>query len=115
MSPGGGDQAKFWAKLEEWGEEEVRIFLATGRMGGGHKHQLAEEWLRQKDQERADAVEREQIEIARDAASSARAAADSARDSVREARRANKIATAAIIMAIVSIIITAIGLYVQSV
>src|SRR3546814_3567974 len=106
----GHEQADYLKWLEVRGEDEVRTLLATGKIGeANHRKRLAEDWLRRKDQERADALAREQVEFARYAASSARDAADSARETAREAReanriakRANKIAIAAIAAAIIS-------------
>ena len=92
-----------WPILEELGETEVRSRLLAA--WGESKRPYVEEWLRLKDQARDDALNREQMDIARDAAASARDAADSARVTAREARKANKIATAAIIIATGSMIV----------
>ena len=105
------DQKKvdFFAQLDGLGEDQVRESIAAG-VYNPTRTRLAEEWLRRKDQERENALTREQMDIARDAAASARIAADSARESVREAKRSNTIARTAIAIAIVSIIIAVIGL-----
>ena len=109
---------KLFTSLEKTGEDGVRKLLAFGRVYGKDSVELVRVWLDQKTQERASAVEREQMAIARDAAASARDAADSARDSsdsaramAREARTANTMATIAIAIAIAGIIMSVIGLF----
>ena len=106
------DIDEFYAELEKEGEDQVRKNLATERIYGSTKRPLVEEWLRRKDQEREDSLNREQIKIAREAASAASEAAraaessaKSARDTAREARKANKLATMAIIIAAGSMIV----------
>lgn len=96
---------QFWAELDELGEDEVRGRFASERVYDSGKRPLVQEWLRRKDQERKDALNREQIEIARDAAASARDAADSARAAANEAQAANKIAKIAIAIAAIAAII----------
>jgi len=67
---------KFWAELDDLGEEEVRDRIVTGRYGAGNKKlQLAREWLRRRETERIEASNREQIRIARSAKNAAWAAA----------------------------------------
>ena len=112
------DIDEFYAGLEKEGEDQVRKNLATERIYGSDKRPRVEEWLRRKDQDREDSRNREEIEIARDAAASARDAADAARDAadtaretVREARKANKIATMAIAIAIGSMIVVLISAF----
>ena len=111
----------FWAELETLGEESVRVRIMTGAYAPkSAKRQLAEEWIRKKDQERADDLEArklasqsEQIDIARDAKDAAWAAADAARDAAREAKKANIIATLALIAAIPAIAISLIALFLR--
>lgn len=73
---------------------------------------VAEAWLRQKDQERADALalrneasQAEHLEIAR-------SAKDAAWEAARAAKHANRIATAALIAAAVAIAVSIVGLFV---
>jgi CHASE3 domain sensor protein len=83
-----GDE-QLWDELEEVGEDKVRASLAANVYGkAGKKSTLVEEWLRRKDQGREDSLNREQTEIARDAATSARDAADAARDAADAALEA---------------------------
>jgi len=74
-------RTEFFQDLERLGEQEVRIRLRNGNYGDWKKG-VVEEWLRQRDQERADAESerisasnREQIIIARSAKNAAWAAA----------------------------------------
>jgi hypothetical protein len=99
------DPETFFAELEAAGEIAIRNRLATNAIYGGDKKPLVEEWLRRKDQERADAFNAEQLAVARADAAAARDAADAARDAAREAKTANRIAKAAIVIAIISTII----------
>ena len=76
------DRDKFFAELEELGEEEVRIRYTSARVYGAGKANLVKAWLNKKDQERAASEEarnddsnREQINIARSAKNAAWAAA----------------------------------------
>lgn len=49
---------QFWAELEEAGEEVVRERVIAKRYGSGnYKLELAQEWLRLKEQERIEAKE----------------------------------------------------------
>lgn len=105
------DPDQFFAELEALGEDEVRKNLASEQVYGAAKRSLATEWVRRKDQEHADALNREQIAVARSAAEAAREAATSARDTAREARTSNKIAIAAVIVAVASMIVAAITLF----
>lgn len=109
------DPDPLFANFERDGEKQVRTNIATSKYNAP-KRELALQWLALKDQERADAFTREQIDIARDAADSARDAATSARDAASsartqadEARRANKIAKAAIAIAIIGVAISIMG------
>lgn len=97
------DPNKFFAELEKLGEDEARKRLASKAVYGGDKAALVEEWLRRKDQERSDAVKREEISVAR-------AAADAARDAAHEARTANKTARIAIAIAAIAVIVSIITL-----
>ena len=110
------DPVEFYAELEKIGEDEVQTRLALAHVYGPDKVPLVVVWLRRKDQDRNEASNREQIEIAREAASAASKAAraaessaDSARATAREARKANKIATKAMIIAIGSMIVVIIN------
>ena len=97
------DPDEFFAELEEIGEDEVRKRFATGRIYDHGKSPLVEEWLRRKDQEREDSLNREQIEIAREAATSARDAARAARSAVNTAKIVAIIAAIAIILSIINL------------
>lgn len=91
---------QFFAELEKTGEDVVRTRVATRTVygAGNKKHQLAEEWLRRKDQERRDAIDAENLSIAK-------AARDAALDAAKAARHANRIATIALIVATLAIAI----------
>ena len=95
--------AKFWAKLDELGEEQVRLNI-IGQIYGPNsdKLRLANEWLRRKAQEREDAAARELLEAelahldeAAKANLLAREANDIAHSSMVFARTANTIASEA--------------------
>lgn len=48
------DKAKFWCELDELGEEQVRVRLATGRYGNStDERRLVQEWLLRQSDERA--------------------------------------------------------------
>ena len=84
---------EFWSELDELGEDEVRVRLYVQKRYGdaSDKRALAEEWLRRKAAATHDAIEQEQLQIARDAA--------------RQARLANKIAAAAFIVSVIAVLI----------
>ena len=90
---------EFFAELEKTGEHQVRAQFVTASVYGSSERDLAEEWLRRKDQERKDSFNREQLEIARDAA-------DAARDAARAAKTAANTAKIALVIAAISIIIS---------
>lgn len=92
------DADPFYANLEELGEEQVRTNLAAGSVWEVGKANLAREWLARKAEERARAIESEEIEIARSASIAARDAADAARS-------ANTRATMALIIAAITAIV----------
>jgi len=104
------EKEEFWAELDEVGETEVRVRLATKIYGDiNNKGSLAREWLMRKDQARESARELrneasrvEQIDIARSAKDAAWAAA-------RAAEKANTRATIALIIATISTIIAIVG------
>jgi hypothetical protein len=96
--------ADFFRDLSEQGEEAVRAKLAAG-IYAGKRIGLAEEWLRQRDQERSDFSQSEQITIARSAKDAAWAAARAAERAARHASMANKIAIAAAVIATISAVI----------
>jgi hypothetical protein len=75
---------QFWGKLEELGEDQVRLNVSLQRYGAPNvdKRVLAEEWLRKKDQDRRsarewamDASSSENLRVARSAKNAAWAAA----------------------------------------
>ena len=126
----GIDHNALYAELEAMGEAEVRITLAKGLFQMGQKTNLAQEWLRGKDEERAAAssakrdtreeetlsIAKEANEIARSASFAASAAAASAseantisRSNSRRAWRAEIIAAIAAAAAIVAAIAAVMG------
>lgn len=83
-------------ELEEAGEDTVRYSIAHGSFFGNHE--VAEEWLRQKEAARLAAIQKEALAIAKDTAASARRSASAAYEQARWAKWAAVIAaTAAII------------------
>jgi hypothetical protein len=115
------DAAPIIARLEELGENQVKLLMSTGGLPTGWQPVIIE-WLRTKDQEATrlrDASQSEQIEIARSASRAAeRAAAAAERASAAAERqataaeRANTRATIALVIAIVSIIATAVSIWI---
>ena len=103
----GIDHNTLYAELEAMGEAEVRITLAKGLFLMGQETNLAQEWLRVKDEERVaassskrNAREEEILSIAKEAnriASEARAAAF---EQARWAKWAAIVATVAAIIAV---------------
>ena len=71
-------EERLWPELEALGEEEVRLRLASNVYIGDERERV-EKWLRQKDQslaeERKEASNREQVNIARSTKNAAWAAA----------------------------------------
>ncbi len=96
---------KLYTHLEKTGEDEVRKRLAAGRVYGEDKVALVRDWLDRKAQERASVVEREKIEIARDAATAARDAADAARSANTRAKIALIIAATTAIALIIDLVV----------
>ncbi len=104
------DPDEFFAELEEIGEDEVRTRLATQRIYGSDKRPLVEEWLRQRESSRKEAFNREQAEIARDAAAATWEAARAAKSAADAARLALRRKIALVIVAIL-IIVSAIRIF----
>ncbi len=104
------DPDEFFAELEETGEDEVRTRLATQRIYGSDKRPLVEEWLRQRESSRKEAFNREQAEIARDAAAATWEAARAAKSAADAARLALRRKIALVIVAIL-IIVSAIRIF----
>ena len=107
----GIDHNTLYAELEAMGEAQVRITLAKGLFQMGQKTNLAQEWLRSKDEERAaassakrNALEEETLSVAKEANTIALAAAVSASDANDIARFARKISVIAAVAAIVAAI-----------
>jgi len=104
------------AEFEGLGTDEVR-FRLKAKHWRDEKEALATEWLRKKDQERADAFQAEQAATASRAAtaadraaSEAARAADAAERQATTAERATRIAMAALIVAIVAAILSLIAM-----
>ena len=67
---------QFFAELDSLGEDDVRTRVVVGHYGRGNKKlQLAEEWLRLREQSRIDESNREQRKTARSAKNAAWVAA----------------------------------------
>jgi hypothetical protein len=113
MAEGTFSTEQFWAELDALGEEKVRERAVVGAYGSGHnKKELAQEWLRQKDQARALSLELDRMGIASKAAEAAIQAADAAsraaegaEEQARFARSANTRATLALVIAVISAIV----------
>lgn len=91
---------QFWEKLDSIGEDEVRLKVRLKHYGdASDKRELAEEWLRRKDQARVDESEASNREISL--------------DTLRIAKSAKNAAWAAVIMAIIAIIFSGVILYLQ--
>ena len=109
---------QFWKELDDVGEDEVRVRLATryytdlNERGG-----LAREWIQRKDLSRAaeserarDAFQAEQALAASRAVKAADRAADAAERQANTAERATRIAIAALIVAIVAAILSLVAM-----
>jgi hypothetical protein len=60
-------EERFWEQLDALGEAEVRLKLATGFYGGPQNYDrrpLAEEWLRRREQQRAEGRDQSTRKIA---------------------------------------------------
>jgi hypothetical protein len=96
---------QFWANLEQFGEQEVRLRLGMGEYGINSPHRaLVDEWLRNKNQRRSEASQAEALSIAR-------SAKDAAWEAARAARQANTIAMIAIVVAAIAAVISLTDLY----
>ena len=113
MAEGTFTTQQFWAELDALGEETVRERVVVGAYGSGHnKKELAQEWLRRKDQARALSLELDRMGIASKAAQAAIQAADAAsraaeaaEEQGRLARSASTRATLAVVIAVIAAII----------
>lgn len=119
---------KFFADLDQDGEDSVRKKYASRAIYGSDKAPLVEEWLRRKDQERVEHSRSEEIKIARRAseaaeraacaaerdAAAAERAALAAESAAAEARASNQTAKTAKHISIAMLIITAIGILVSA-
>lgn len=98
---------QFWSELDELGEEVVRKRVIAKVYGSGNnKLELAQEWLRRKEQSRDSAFKAEQTDIARSAKDAAWSAAEAAREAAKQAKAANTRATIALVIATISTIAT---------
>ncbi len=92
--------AQFYAECEKLGEDKVREGVLTKRYGSGnHKLELAQEWLRRKEQERESAQVAEQTAIAQ-------RAADAAWVSAEQSKSANLTSKISLVVAAISLIAT---------
>ncbi len=105
------DPDEFFAELEETGEDEVRTRLATQRIYGNDKRPLVEEWLRQRESSRKEAFNREQAEVARDAAAATWEAAQAAKKSAADAARLALRRKIALVIVAILIIVSAIRIF----
>jgi hypothetical protein len=91
------DPEKVWAEFEEQGEDFTRLRLHRqdygDRPGHDHKRDMAEDWLRRKEAERAGAINERQTTAAEDQA--------------KYARRAYGLAIGAFIVSVISLIVAA--------
>lgn len=107
------DRDAFWTELDELGEDEVRARLAS-HLYDSRKDPLVREWLRRQEASREDAVTREQLATARDAADAASRAAEAAESAAREARKANTNARIAQIIAAIAVIVSIAALFLKA-
>jgi hypothetical protein len=111
----------FREQLEKMGETQVRSDLDHGRISNACVF-VACEWLSEREREskrRREAIESDQIAIAREASAAAQRASDAAERAASAAERqaiaaerANTRATIALTIAILAMIVTAIGIWV---
>lgn len=94
---------QFWAGLEKLGEDVVRERIIA-KTYNDVRRGLAEEWLRLREEERMEASQSEQIDIAR-------SAKDAAWEAARAAHNANIIATLALIAAAIAIAVSILAIF----
>lgn len=92
------DADPVYSEYEELGEDRVQADI-NARRYNERKTRTAKAWLEKKAQERSDSLTREQIDVARDAASSARVSAEAATASANASEAANNTSRIAILIA----------------
>jgi hypothetical protein len=109
------DTKAFFAHLGSMGEAQVRLLMSTGGFPPQRNAHIIW-WLAKQDEENQgvnEAVQSEQLEIARSAKDASWVAANAAKRAALAAEAANKRATIAIVIAAVSIIVTGFGLWIS--
>lgn len=98
------NREQFWAELDALPEVTVKERIATGFYGdGGPRRELAELWLRSKEEERSRATTLAQASSVERQASAAEVQASAAERALKYARTANIIAATALVAAMMSL------------